>query len=209
MWIKILNACDKRVIKYAEYCSIYNTSPVSSAVPCLHFAVSFSETWCCYLHILSAIVLAKSARAGRHPSIQKLPDPPHKEKQIYSKCGNRGSVRWKRHCEGLSKGKDLLKEEHGVPPASGWYQGQTRSVLTERLGNKTQKKSHLWYSHWHLCPLDQKSELCHATILLFHIAREGFYCCRQSLTDKPLCVCVLYYLELHILHRDRKCTGQV
>lgn len=123
MWIKILNACDKRVIKYAEYCSIYNTSPVSSAVPCLHFAVSFSETWCCYLHILSAIVLAtvcyKSGRAGRHPSIQKLPDPPHKEKQIYSKCGNRGSVRWKRHCEGLSKGKDLLKEEHGVPPASG------------------------------------------------------------------------------------------
>lgn len=81
MRIKILNTCDRRVIKNAEYCSIYTTSPVSSAVPCLHSVVSFPESWSYYLHILSAIRV-EELEGSLLSSIQKLPKPPHKQKCV-------------------------------------------------------------------------------------------------------------------------------
>lgn len=86
--------CDRRVTKHAEYCSIYNTSPTSSAVPCLYSGVSFSESWSYYLCMLSAIGV-EELEENLLPLVQKLPEPPHKQKliEIYSKCGDSGSVR--------------------------------------------------------------------------------------------------------------------
>lgn len=81
MWIKILNMCDRIVIMHAEYCSIYNTSPASSAVPCLHSVVSFPESWSYYLRIMSAIRV-EELEDSLLPSVQKLPEPPHKLKCV-------------------------------------------------------------------------------------------------------------------------------
>lgn len=71
--------CDRRVIKHAEYCSSYNTSPASSAVPCLPTLLSPSQNY--YLLMLSAIRV-EELEGSLLPSVQKLPEPPQKQKHV-------------------------------------------------------------------------------------------------------------------------------
>lgn len=74
-------------------------------------------------------------------------------------------------------------------PATRCFQKQTWSVLTGRLGNKTQKKLYFYYRHWHLCPIDQK--LYYATMLLFHLALWRILLL-PPVSDRQVSVCAFF-----------------